>query len=92
MQLRMNPDNHSHGTKTSQTAQGSSNPVFNEIFAFRTSKQELADSQLIIQVWDSDSATQDEFLGEVIINTNTLNFEDNSTYTASYDLKMEVCQ
>ncbi|KAK7499954.1 hypothetical protein BaRGS_00008802 [Batillaria attramentaria] len=90
VKLQMFPDSHSHGVKTTQIVVETRNPVFNEIFAFRASEEELASAQLVVQVWDYDVATHDEFLGEAIIESRSLGFQQEPVITAWYGLKMET--
>ena len=90
LQLQMFPDVHSHGIKTTQIVVETRNPVFNEIFAFRATEGELKEARLVAQVWDYDVANRDDFLGEVIVDTKTLNFDIEPVITGWYDLTMEV--
>jgi hypothetical protein len=87
----MYPDSHSHGAKTTQIVVSSRSPVYNEIFAFKASEAELKDASMIVQVWDYDVAERDDFLGEVIVNIQTFNFQEEPIITAWFDLRMEVC-
>lgn len=89
-QLQMFPDLHSHGAKTTQIVVETNDPVYNEIFAFRATEEELKDSRLVAQVWDYDVAARDDFLGEAIVDTRSFNFQEESVITAWFDLRMEV--
>ncbi|KAL8610261.1 hypothetical protein ACOMHN_038956 [Nucella lapillus] len=90
VKVQMYPDSHSHGAKITQIVVETRNPVFNEIFAFRASIAELQGAQLVAQVWDYDVAERDDFLGEVIIDTATLDFQQEAVHTAWYDLRMQT--
>ena len=89
-QLQMFPDLHSHGAKMTQIVVETNDPVYNEIFAFRATEEELKDSRLVAQVWDYDVAARDDFLGEAIVDTRSFNFQEESVITAWFDLRMEV--
>lgn len=90
VKLQMYPDNHSHGIKTTQIMVETKSPVYNEIFAFKASEEELRESRLIAQVWDYDVVSHDDFLGELILETCNLNFQEEPVITAWFDLLMET--
>ena len=86
----MFPDIHSHGAKTTQIVVETTNPVYNEIFAFRASEAELKEARLVAQVWDYDVADRDDFLGEAIVDPSSFNFQEEPVITAWFHLRMEV--
>ncbi|KAK7101976.1 synaptotagmin-1-like [Littorina saxatilis] len=90
IKLQMFPDTHSHGAKTTQIITETRKPVFNEIFAFRASEEEMKETRLVAQMWDYDVASRDDFLGEVIVDTKSFNFQEEPVITAWFDLRMET--
>jgi Ca2+-dependent lipid-binding protein len=48
------------------------NPRFDEIFAYPLTETELINKKMIVKVMDHDVLGRDDFLGEVIIDINTL--------------------
>lgn len=49
------------------TKPGTQNPLFQEILTFDLVQADLVDAKLIIGVWNKDSISQDDFLGETIL-------------------------
>ncbi|XP_041349855.1 synaptotagmin-1-like [Gigantopelta aegis] len=90
VKLEMHPDLHGEGGHTTQIVVETNSPVFNEIFSFTLSELEILDAKLIIQVWDYDVTSRDDFLGEVIVNMNTFNFKQDPIHTAWYTLRMQT--
>lgn len=90
VKLQMYPDPHRHGVKSTQIVVETRNPVFNEIFAFRASPAELQGLRLLGQVWDYDVADRDDFLGEAIIHTASLDIQQDAVHTAWFDLRMQT--
>ncbi|XP_005105452.1 synaptotagmin-like protein 2 [Aplysia californica] len=90
VRLQLYPDLHSHGAKVTQIVVESRNPVYNEIFAFKIRPKELADTKLVVQVFDYDCVTRDDFLGEVVVELSQFNFQTEPVLTAWYTLCMET--
>ncbi|ESO82570.1 Defline double C2 domain protein [Lottia gigantea] len=86
VKMDMYPDNYSQGSQVTQIVVEENNPVFSEIFKFRTSEIELIENNLVVQVWDYDAITQDDFLGEVIIRLQDFDFNKSIVHTAWYNL------
>ena len=86
----MHPDLHGEGGHTTQIVVETNDPVYNEIFSFTLTELEILDTKLIVQVWDYDVTSRDDFLGEVIVNMNTFNFKEDPIHTAWYTLRLQV--
>jgi len=50
-----------------RTKPGTQNPLFQEIFTFDLLQADLVDAILTIDVWNKDSISQDDFLGETVL-------------------------
>lgn len=86
----MYPDPSGNGQKRTKVIHDTTNPRFDDIFYFGITEVEMAETMLLVQVWDSDTLGNDDFLGEVIIKMNTFNFRDCPIHTAWYTLNSEV--
>ncbi|KAL5014679.1 hypothetical protein ScPMuIL_008949 [Solemya velum] len=89
-QIQMYPDPSGNGQKRTKVIHDTSNPRFDDIFYFGITEVEMAETMLLVQVWDSDTLGNDDFLGEVIIKMNTFNFRDCPIHTAWYTLNSET--
>ncbi|GFN90833.1 synaptotagmin-9 [Plakobranchus ocellatus] len=90
VRLQLYPDLHSHGAKVTKIIVETREPVYNEIFAFKMREKELCDTNLVVQVFDYDSVTKDDFLGEVVVDLALFNFVKEPVLTAWYTLHMET--
>ena len=50
-----------------RTKSGTQNPLFQEILSFDLLQADLVDAILTIDVWNKDSISQDDFLGETVL-------------------------
>ncbi|CAH1784050.1 unnamed protein product [Owenia fusiformis] len=66
------------------------NPVFNEIFTFKLTPEDLKQSRIICHIWDRDILGKDDFMGEGVVHLAAFNFEETPVYTAWYNLQMET--
>ncbi|XP_076811990.1 synaptotagmin-7-like [Clavelina lepadiformis] len=65
------------------------NPVFNEIFTFSLTTEQINIAQLRCSVWCYDALGRDDFMGERIISVSDLDCHDN-VQTAWYELLPEI--
>ena len=80
------------GLAKSRTVFHSLNPIYNEMFLFKVARHELDRLCLRMRVWDYDSFSADDFMGETIIELNDENLLLNSAQppTIWHELKTEV--
>ena len=90
LQLVLYPDPFKQGEKTTNVAKKTLSPVWHEIFVFGMTELQLLDTRLLVQLWDHDLLDYDDFIGEVIVDLQTFNFDDEPQHTAWYSLQMEV--
>ena len=50
-----------------RTKPNTQNPLFQEILTFDLLQADLVDAKLQIDVWNKDSISKDDFLGEVVL-------------------------
>ena len=51
------------------------NPLFQEILVFSLEDQDVAEARLKLSIWDKDKISDDDFLGEVILELCKLDLE-----------------
>ncbi|KAK3101636.1 hypothetical protein FSP39_005068 [Pinctada imbricata] len=90
VKLSLMPENAEIGGKRTAVVKQSNSPVFDEIFAFPLKESELVDLKMLVQVMDADILGRDDFLGETIVNLNTIKFREDPFHTEWYTLNMET--
>ena len=63
LQLWLFQDTEKQGVKQTKVIPRTNSPTYQEIFSFSLGEIDLLDSRLVVQVWDADIMSQDDFLG-----------------------------
>lgn len=76
-----------HSTKVKSNTQ---NPLFQEILTFDLLQADLVDARLVVDVWNKDCISKDDFLGEAILEL--FKEEVNGGVAVWYKLKQKVAK
>ncbi|PIK37030.1 putative synaptotagmin-2-like [Apostichopus japonicus] len=88
VKMELIPDSNHEGTKSTRFARKTLQPIFNEIFTFKVTPEELVESIFRAQVLSRDPMGKDDFLGERIIRFSEMNLAE--TWTSWFELQPET--
>ena len=75
-------------TQQTRTKSSTCNPIFQEILTFPMGEESIANSNVKISIWDKISGSENDFLGETVVDLCQLNL--NSGNLLWYKLKPQV--
>ena len=76
--------------KKSRVVQRSLDPEWNEVLELEGTLEELVSHGLLLKVFDKDTFTKDDPLGEVQVNIDALCIEDSKDYIESLPTKGSI--
>ncbi|XP_074645218.1 synaptotagmin-1-like [Tubulanus polymorphus] len=90
VKLKLFPDHHSQGIKETRVTKRTLNPVYHEIFSFDLPKDVVSTTKLAVQIWDHDILSNDDFIGESLIELKNYDFQLQPITTAWFPLQNET--